>query len=56
MTLLSGDAAALMGYPGAVFERFFGSGAGLALAGAALLAWTAVPFLLGARGFARKDF
>lgn len=56
MMLLSVDVAALMGYTGAVFEKFFGSGAGLALAGTALLAWTAVPFLLGLRGFARKDF
>ncbi|MFL5507602.1 MAG: ABC transporter permease subunit [Gemmatimonadales bacterium] len=56
LMLLSVDAAALMGYTGAVFEKFFGTGAGLALAGGALLAWTAVPFLLGLRGFARKDF
>ena len=56
LMLLSVDAAALMGYTGAVFEKFFGTGAGLALAGGALLTWTAVPFLLGLRGFARKDF
>jgi Cu-processing system permease protein len=56
LLLLSVDVAALMGYTGAVFERFFGSGVGVALAGTALVAWTALPFLLGLRGFARKDF
>ena len=56
LMLLSVDVAALMGYTGAVFERFFGSGLGLALAGGALLTWTVAPFLLGLRGFARKDF
>jgi Cu-processing system permease protein len=56
LLLLSVDVAALMGYTGAVFERFFGSGLGVALAAAALVAWTAFPFLLGMRGFARKDF
>jgi Cu-processing system permease protein len=56
LLLLSVDVAALMGYTGAVFERFFGSGLGVALAATALVAWTALPFLLGMRGFARKDF
>jgi Cu-processing system permease protein len=56
LLLLSVDVAALMGYTGAVFERFFGSGLGVAAAGTALLAWTVLPFLLGLRGFARKDF
>ncbi len=56
LLLLSVDVAALMGYTGAVFERFFGGGLGLAVAGGALLAWTVAPFVLGLRGFARKDF
>jgi len=56
LLLLSVDVAALMGYTGAVFERFFGGGLGMALAATALVAWTALPFLLGLRGFARKDF
>jgi Cu-processing system permease protein len=45
-----------MGYTGAVFERFFGGVMGIALAGCALLAWTAVPFGLGLLRFNRKDF
>lgn len=56
LLLLTFDAAALMGYTGAVFERFFGSGVGVAAALAALALWTALPFLAGLRGFLRKDF
>jgi Cu-processing system permease protein len=56
LLLLALDVAALMGYTGAVFGRFFGSALGIAAAGAALVLWTAVPFLAGLRGFNRKDF
>jgi Cu-processing system permease protein len=56
LLLLTLDAAALMGYTGAVFGRFFGSALGIAAAGAALLLWTGLPFLAGLRGFSRKDF
>ena len=54
--LLRFDAGAMMGYTGAVFERFFGSGAGTALSVGAMLAWLAAPLALGMRRFARKDF
>ena len=56
LVLLQSDAAALMGYTGAVFERFFGSAYGLALTGGALVAWTGLPFGLGLRRFQSKDF
>lgn len=56
LLLLTFDVAALMGYTGAVFERFFGSAAGVIAALAALLGWTALPFVAGLRGFMRKDF
>jgi Cu-processing system permease protein len=56
LLLLQADKAALMGYTGAVFEAFFGSAMGMALAGLALLAWTAVPFGLGFLRFRAKDF
>jgi len=56
LMLLRLDVAALMGYTGAAFERFFGSGAGAALALTALLAWWAAPVALGLRAFRRKDF
>lgn len=54
--LLQFDVAALMGYTGAVFERFFGSFAGTAASAAALMLWTAVPFVVGMLRFQKKDF
>ena len=56
LMLLRLDVSALMGYTGAVFERFFGSAGGAVLASLALVMWTGVPLLLGARRFQRKDF
>ena len=56
LMLLRFDVSALMGYTGAVFERFFGSAGGIVLAGAALTLWAALPSLLGSRMFERKDF
>ena len=54
--LLRLDVAALMGYTGAVFQRFFSGAQGVALASAALAAWMIVPLTLSARLFRRKDF
>lgn len=56
LILLRLDVAALMGYTGAVFQRFFGGVAGSLLAAGALLVWIAAPVALGARRFNRKDF
>lgn len=56
LLLLNLDVSAMMGFTGAVFQRFFGSGAGQAITLAALFAWVAVPFLLGQRAFVRKNF
>jgi Cu-processing system permease protein len=56
LLLLRFDTAALMGYTGALFERFFGSTAGIAVTTAALALWCAIPLLVGVRRFARKDF
>ena len=56
LILLRLDVSALMGYTGAVFERFFGSTWGVVCASLALVMWTGVPLLLGARRFQRKDF
>ncbi len=56
LLLLRFDTAALMGYTGAVFERFFGSRLGVGLALAALGLWCAAPLLLANRRFRRKDF
>lgn len=56
LLLLRLDVAALMGYTGAVFQRFFGGALGSALAATALVAWAVVPLAVGARQFTRKDF
>ena len=54
--LVQSDMAALMGYTGAVFNRFFGTSMGLSVAFASLLLWTAAPLALGLWRFRRKDF
>ena len=55
LLLLRLDAMALLGYTGAVLERFFGP-QGLLIAFASLALWAIGPVLLGARFFRRKDF
>jgi Cu-processing system permease protein len=54
--LLRLDVSAIMGYTGAVFARFFGSGAGAVAAAAGLVFWVALPAAAGAVRFKRKDF
>jgi Cu-processing system permease protein len=54
--LLDLDVAALLGYTGAVFQRFLGTGLGVGVAATALMAWIAVPLGFGARRFSRRDF
>jgi Cu-processing system permease protein len=56
LMLLRLDVAALMGYTGAVFQRFFSGPSGVAMASAALVGWVIVPLTLSARLFRRKDF
>jgi Cu-processing system permease protein len=56
LLLLKLDVAALMGYTGAVFERFFGGAGGAALALSMLVVWTAIPIAAAARRFKRRDF
>jgi Cu-processing system permease protein len=55
LLLLQIDLAALMGYTGAVFERFFGSARGLLVSAGALAAWVALPVWLGLRRFVARD-
>ena len=50
------DIAALMGYTGAVFRKTIGSGAGLVVAWAVLIAWGIIPVLMIRRKASRKDF
>jgi Cu-processing system permease protein len=56
LLLLQFDTAALMGYTGAVFERFFGSELGAAITAAALILWCAGPLGLALHRFRRQDF
>lgn len=50
------DAAALLGYTGALFRRLFDGTLGPAIAVAGLACWTAVPVFLARRRFLRRDF
>lgn len=56
MVMLKVDLAAMMGYTGAIYEKFFGSMMGVLLAMGALTAWVAVPSAFAFRAFRRKDF
>lgn len=56
LLLFQFDVAALLGYTGAVFQRFFGATTGVFVAAAALIAWAVIPAALGSRLFHRKDF
>lgn len=56
LILLKLDVAALMGYTGAVFQRFFGGPVGITFAATALVLWVVAPLAIGARQFRRKDF
>lgn len=53
--LLQLDAAALMGYTGALFQHFFGSGWGGLFSVLAMLAWIVLPLWAAVRIFKKKD-
>ncbi len=54
--LLEFDISALMGYTGAVFNRFFGTMIGVGVAAGSLLVWMGIPLWRSQRQFNRKDF
>lgn len=54
--LLKLDISAMMGYTGAVFQAFFGSGYGILISLTALSAWIFVPIMGIKRMALRKDF
>lgn len=56
LMLLQFDIAALMGYTGAVFSKFYGSILGTSIVVSALCFWTGIPAWIGYRTFVRKDF
>lgn len=53
--LIQTDWAALMGYTGAVFSRFFGTSLGFTIATVSLGLWTMVPLWVGVSRFRVKD-
>ncbi|MBN8678850.1 MAG: ABC transporter permease subunit [Chitinophagales bacterium] len=55
LVLLQMDISALMGYTGALFREFLGTGWGIAFAALVLSAWALIPILLAVRVFRKKD-
>jgi Cu-processing system permease protein len=53
--LLQLDISALMGYTGAFYKDFFGSGPGIILSTVTLFLWIIIPLGLALRIFSRKD-
>lgn len=56
MILLKLDISALLGYTGALFQRFFGTGLGLIASWTMLLIWTVIPLMLMIRKAQKKNF
>lgn len=54
--IMNFDISALMGYTGALFNKFFGSSIGMILSFTFLMLWFIIPTFLGLRGFKKKDF
>lgn len=54
--LLKFDISALMGYTGAVFQKFFGTDSGTGISSLFLILWIFVPLFLSLYSFKRKDF
>lgn len=55
VVLLQMDISALMGYTGALYREFLGTGWGIVFATLVLSAWALIPILLAVRVFRRKD-
>lgn len=56
LILLKLDISALMGYTGAVFQKFLGSGSGIIVSVGVLLLWVGVPTFWIKRTAGKKDF
>lgn len=56
LIMLKLDISALMGYTGAVFNKFFGNNSGMFISISALTAWTVIPVLLILKKSFKKDF
>jgi len=53
--ILQLDVSAMLGYTGAIFKNFFGTGLGSVLGFLLLTLWAIIPFLISLRKFVRKD-
>jgi Cu-processing system permease protein len=53
--MLKMDISALMGYTGALYKDFFGSGTGVLFTAGIMAIWAVVPLWLALRSFKRKD-
>jgi len=56
LILLKLDVSALMGFTGAVFRKFLGTGLGMSIAFGVLLLWVVLPVLSIRRVAGKKDF
>lgn len=55
MVLMKLDISALMGFTGAVYKQFFGSGLGLAYTALLMMLWMIIPMLFAVRIFKTKN-
>lgn len=53
--ILQLDVSAMLGYTGAIFKEFFGTGLGAAIGFILLCFWVLIPFVISRRMFIRKD-
>lgn len=56
MFILNFDISALMGYTGALFNKFFGSVLGIIISFSLMFLWLIIPTLWGLKSFKKKDF
>lgn len=56
LLILKLDISALMGYTGAVFQKFFSNSFGILFSLVAMIFWLLIPLLAGLKKFIKKDF
>ncbi|MFA3784007.1 ABC transporter permease subunit [Melioribacteraceae bacterium 4301-Me] len=56
LIILHLDISALMGYTGAVFQKFFNNDLGIAVSLLLLVCWSIIPVIIGRKKFSIKDF
>lgn len=55
LILLQLDLSAMMGYTGAIFRDFFGTGLGMGITLVVMVLWAVIPLFLSVRYFKKKD-